>query len=717
MIVCRQCQFENPSHHKFCQRCGTSLIQKPCPECGTPVMLNALNCGSCGALTGTVWLAVVTSSLTPLPCEVESQMPQGFEADRLLGVTALSPDSPNAISDVIQVEQPDATLKESAPSVPTPTEEESEIEAEIPSTDSVLSPATEEENWLSKAFDARNVPAVDALTQQESSLEENTDNDTPESPEIEMGDYLDPGKRYQLLEALPKLYPSETILLPVLDTQPLQISPLKAAQQTAATSSDVKMETFIIAAAQAYLALKSQFPQQLPTVQDAWESDSYKVLVLKDYSDLATIPEKLNDDQTPTEQVVGWLQEMATLWAAFEPWHCRQSLLELNNIYVSAVSSDSVCLQQLYPDSSDSTPTLSDLGQFWKTLLKQSQRTFFGSVTELLRDLSEDKISTLEQLQQRLKEAQLELNPEPSTPEIPPISSPTRIQFEAVEHQALDASEAPTVPRLIQLSHLEAVGATDIGRQRDHNEDSFGVQTLLNTQQTPSGAILEAKGLYILCDGMGGHARGEVASQLAVETLKQSFAAQQLAELPSKETIADAIIQANSVIYQENQQEIRSGVGRMGTTLVMAIVVNNQIAVAHVGDSRLYRFSRSRGLEQITQDHEVGQREIQRGVSPEIAYTRPDAYQLTQALGPRDQNFLKPDIQVLEVYEDSLLILASDGLTDNDFLDIYSQTRLEPLLNPTSDLNSGVKALVELANQHNGHDNITTIVIRGLVQR
>lgn len=715
MLVCPQCQFENPSHHNFCQRCGSSLTQKPCPECGTPVMLNALNCSSCGAVTGTVWLALVTSTLkTSSPSEVEPLIFKGFEADRLLGATALASDSPEVFTDVIEQKQPDATLEESVPSVPAQREKVLGVKPEIPSADSVLSSATEEENWLSKAFDASKVPPMDVLSQQPSDNEDDQDN--TDSPEVEIGDYLDPGERYQLLEPFPQLHPSQTILLQVLDTQPLEISPLKAAQQTAKTSSDVKMEPFVIAAAQAYLALKSQFPQQLPAVQDAWENDSYSVLVLEDYSDLATIAEKLSDDQTPAEQIIGWLQEMTALWAAFEPAHCRQSLLEQNNLYVSAVNPDSVCLQRLYPDSSDSAATLSDLGRFWKTLLKQSQRTFFGSLTELLRDLSEDKIPTLEQLQQRLEEARLELNPEPSNPASSPISSPTRIQFESVEDQVLDASEAPTVPRLVQLSRLEAVGATDIGRQRDHNEDSFGVQTLLDTQQTPSGAILAAKGLYILCDGMGGHARGEVASQLAVETLKQLIPAQQLVELPPKETIKDAIIQANSVIYQENQPEISSGVGRMGTTLVMAIVVDNQVAVAHVGDSRLYRFSRSRGLEQITQDHEVGQREIQRGVSPDIAYTRPDAYQLTQALGPRDQNFLKPDIQVLELDEDSLLILASDGLTDNDFLEIYSQTRLEPLLNPASDLNSGVKALVELANQHNGHDNITTIVVRALIQ-
>ena len=202
---------------------------------------------------------------------------------------------------------------------------------------------------------------------------------------------------------------------------------------------------------------------------------------------------------------------------------------------------------------------------------------------------------------------------------------------------------------------------------------------------------------------------------MAVDTLKDYFQNQYPDGLPTTEILQDAILQANEAIYTENQQGVRSGVGRMGTTLVMALVVGHQVAVAHVGDSRLYRLTRTHGLQQVTVDHEVGQREIQKGIDPELAYSRPDAYQLTQALGPREEQFVHPEVQFLEIEEDTVLIIASDGLTDNNLLEIFCETQLDPLLKPETPLSTAVDSLIALANQHNGHDNITAIVVRAWV--
>ncbi|MHC5732018.1 MAG: serine/threonine phosphatase, partial [Nostoc sp.] len=105
---------------------------------------------------------------------------------------------------------------------------------------------------------------------------------------------------------------------------------------------------------------------------------------------------------------------------------------------------------------------------------------------------------------------------------------------------------------------------------------------------------------------------------------------------------------------------------------------------------RLYKLTRKDKLKQITVDHEVGQREIARGVEPSLAYARPDAYQLTQALGPRDENLIHPDVQFFEINQDTLFILASDGLSDNDLLETYWQTHLEPLLSSAVNLERGV---------------------------
>ncbi|MDY7024493.1 MAG: serine/threonine phosphatase, partial [Cyanobacteriota bacterium] len=511
--------------------------------------------------------------------------------------------------------------------------------------------------------------------------------------------------------------PGETLTVEVLDTQPFQISPLQAAQPTLQSSPE-KMDTFIIAAAQVYLILYSQSPHAFPQVQDAWESDRASVVLLENYSSFPTILEKFRDPEVSLQQLFRWFQEIADLWEILENLHYRQTVLELDNLRIPPTPPYSVSVQKLYPDSEESNLSLVDLGRVWKSLVQESQRTLLGSLTQLLQDLNAGEILTTTQLQHQLAKIEAELNATstPSTPAI--ISTPTHLQVDEKEEMSrslVELESAPTIPRISQLSQLDVIGATDIGRERQQNEDFFSVQTTKNQQQTPQGRILEAKGLYILCDGMGGHAGGEVASQLAVDTLKQYFQDRWTDQLPPPEMIEEGILQANHAIYEANQQGIRSGMGRMGTTLVMAIVADNQVAIAHVGDSRLYRFTRSQGVEQITLDHEVGQREIQRGVSPEEAYSRPDAYQLTQALGPRDRSFVQPDIQFLEIKEDMLLILASDGLTDNDILETYYATYLDPLLNPQSDLDVGVDRLIELANEHNGHDNITTIVIRILV--
>jgi protein phosphatase len=264
---------------------------------------------------------------------------------------------------------------------------------------------------------------------------------------------------------------------------------------------------------------------------------------------------------------------------------------------------------------------------------------------------------------------------------------------------------------------LEDSGRTDVGRQRDHNEDYFGIETKIDKLELPKSRALQARGLYILCDGMGGHAGGEIASELAVNTLQKYFQERWIGkQLPTEDSIREAVYLANQAIYELNQQDARSGVGRMGTTLVMLLIQDTQAAVAHVGDSRLYRLTRKRGLEQITVDHEVGQREIARGVEATIAYGRPDAYQLTQALGPRDEHSINPDVDFFEINEDTLLLLASDGLSDNNLLEINWQTHLEPLLSSGNNLERGVTELIDLANQHNGHDNITGILVRAKVR-
>ncbi|QDZ40485.1 serine/threonine phosphatase [Euhalothece natronophila Z-M001] len=272
--------------------------------------------------------------------------------------------------------------------------------------------------------------------------------------------------------------------------------------------------------------------------------------------------------------------------------------------------------------------------------------------------------------------------------------------------------EVPTMAFTMELSSLSHAGATDIGHRRRHNEDYYGIQYRLLKQETPQGSQSTARGLYIVCDGMGGHSAGEVASAMAVEVLQQYFESHWQNELPNEETIREGILLANEKIHAINKEKSRAGAGRMGTTLVMALVQDTEVAIAHVGDSRVYQVNQYGDILQLTVDHEVGQREIAKGVSPEEAYQMQNAYQLTQALGPRKNDLVNPDIQYLEIQEDTLLVLCSDGLSDGALLEDYGETYLTPLLQSKADLEKGVLDLIELANQQHGHDNITAVVVQ-----
>ncbi len=589
MLICPQCQFENPNTNKFCQRCGTSLTYKVCPECGTNVALSENKCQNCGTETGTVWWAIIKQ---------------------------------NAGGDV-----------------------STEIDLE----------------------NSRSRPA---------------------------GAYLDASQRYQLLDPLPP--PPESavtneVQVRVLDCQPFVLSPLLA-------GADSIMAMAIPEIASDYLNIQSQLHQRLSAIHDAWQYEGIQVVLIEDRSDWPKLIDLWHDHKTTSSQILPWLYESTELWAVLEPRHYRQSLLELSNLRVA--QDQTLVLQRLYTEIAvDGKPlTVQDLGQVWQRLFQESQRTQFGSLVQLLEELQAGNIQTIDDLRSRLEEIVLQLDESQD--------SPTKT----------DQLSTVALPPM-QLVSLEDASLTDVGRQRDHNEDYFGIDATINKQQSPTGTDVSVQGQYILCDGMGGHEKGEVASNLAVKTLQQYFKTHwQTQQLPDEDTIREAVRLANQAIYDVNQQDARSGVGRMGTTLVLVLIQDTRVAVAHVGDSRLYRLSRKQGLEQITVDHEVGQREILRGVEPAIAYARPDAYQLTQALGPRDETFVNPDVKFLELNEDTLLILGSDGLCDHDLLENNWHTHLEVLLSSDTSLESGVNNLIELANQYNGHDNITAVLIRAKVR-
>lgn len=740
MLFCPQCQFENPDDNKFCQQCGISLTQQTCPECGAQVEFDLQHCQQCGAATGTVWQAIILG---------ESRIDHANPA--ISDSQALTGSAPIAASSYRDSLQP--TLS-------------SELPGEVALSDATVSLSQQELSSWAHLDNQQRYKLLDPLTAKDLSVGE---------------------VQAKVLDCQPfQISPLEALLYQIQaeqDTQLLnaeastlaseQIAPTTAAPNR--SDKPLSVAAAIPALAQPYLALRSRFYHTLPVVHDAWQDANKTVVLLEDRSHLplllhlwsgqAALPTDTTEEILPL-QILHWLHEMTQLWDALKPWQCRQSLLEQSNLRVD--EDQILCLQRLYPDPQNVQITLQNLGKTWQELFDQSQRTQIASLALLLRDLQEGEVQTTDQLRSRLEAIAYELQthfvppamnsdfaassrPDHTQPASPdeiqtssspspsnaspdgvayradsyPSTAPTYLESQDAEENPSDGDDTPTVVLPMQLVSLEDAGRTDIGQQREHNEDYFGIHTLIHKKESPQGRTLQAQGLYILCDGMGGHASGEVASALAADTLRYYFQTRWFdnaasssqfpfsdGQLPGEETIREAVQIANKSIHDINQQNARSGSGRMGTTLVLVLIHGTKAAVAHVGDSRLYCLSRRRGLEQITTDHEVGQREIQRGVEPEIAYARPDAYQLTQALGPRDENFINPDVQFLDLTEDTLLLLCSDGLSDNDLIETHWRTHLEPLLSSQTNLEQGVVQLIDLANQYNGHDNITAIAIR-----
>ncbi len=720
MLICPKCQFKNQDANKFCQRCGTSLTQRSCHECGIEVPVNAETCHNCNALTGTIFWAIIFKDLNALASPEDSQelLPEDL--------ATIDPEPDASELSQQQVSQaPDNEIFQTVGSA-SPAIELDNPDVDYPpalTSEAIVSSSDETVTQPVSPPDYSNVP--DEPRQDNSQHEEFE----PQPETI----YLDSQQRYQLLESQ-KFQQTATsgeqsyiLAGRVLDCQPFQESLLDALVQE---ESVLSWEKLIPKIAQPYLILSEDYSPILPKVYDIWEQEGEAVILLEDRSQWQLIIDLWGNEEIEILQILEWLDGMALLWEVLEPWHCRQSLLEISNL---RVDEDGVlALQSLYPEPKDQQLTLEDLGQMWRRLFSQSQRTQLTALDEVFRQLCNDEIKSVEELRSRLQGiGEPQLSPDtrdtldyPSAEEEPitepitfelPEEPPTAIPPTFLVHDDIPSNEGendPTIVLPMELSSLIDAGYTDIGHQRDHNEDSFGIETTVKKQENRLGRTVEARGLYVLCDGMGGHSAGEVASAMAVETLKRYFQENWHDQFPTEEAMREAVLQANEAIYNVNQKNASSGSGRMGTTLVMILVENTKVAIAHVGDSRLYRVNRKQGLEQITVDHEVGQREIQRGVEPAIAYSRPDAYQLTQALGPRNEEFVNPDVQFLEINEDTLFLLCSDGLSDNELVEKYWQTNLAPLISSRANLERGVQELIDLANAHNGHDNITAVLVR-----
>jgi serine/threonine protein phosphatase PrpC len=235
----------------------------------------------------------------------------------------------------------------------------------------------------------------------------------------------------------------------------------------------------------------------------------------------------------------------------------------------------------------------------------------------------------------------------------------------------------------VGLRIVEEAGITDVGRQRQTNEDAF----------------IRSSPIYAVADGMGGARAGEVASRIAVE----AFEDERDPEASPEAQLADIVRTANRRIYELAQQdESRRG---MGTTLTAAMVTGHEVSIGHVGDSRAYRLRGDR-LEQLTRDHSlVGELERRGELTPEEAEQHPQKSIITRALGP------EPDVDV-DTYTDTgrdgdVYLLCSDGLTG-----MVAEGELADIIRQAPSLKQAADQLVRTANQSGGRDNITVVLFR-----
>lgn len=278
---------------------------------------------------------------------------------------------------------------------------------------------------------------------------------------------------------------------------------------------------------------------------------------------------------------------------------------------------------------------------------------------------------------------------------------------------------------------LQVVGATDAGPAHDHNEDSCypTKADLPSDPEQPSDPLIPS--LSIICDGIGGHEGGEVASQLAVQSVKLQVRGllAELTEDPeimTPELVAQqlqAIIRvANNLIASRNDEQERASRQRMATTLIMALQLpqilqttngkgnSHELYITSVGDSRAYWLT-PRYCQQLTVDDDVATREVRMGRSLyQGVSNRPDAGALTQAVGTRNAELLRPKVRRFILEEDGLLLLCSDGLSDNNLIERFCQDYPQNISSGKLSLEGAVESLIQLANQKNGHDNVSVVL-------
>lgn len=248
---------------------------------------------------------------------------------------------------------------------------------------------------------------------------------------------------------------------------------------------------------------------------------------------------------------------------------------------------------------------------------------------------------------------------------------------------------------------VEVAGKTDVGCVRANNEDNFGYDS--------------RHGIYVVCDGMGGQAAGEVASKMGVDIVLNYFREGALSGMYPQvgvplegvseggQALAGAIRLANRTIHETGQHQV--GRAGMGSTMVAVLIRDNQFSIGNVGDSRIYMV-RQGAIQQLTQDHSLVMEQVRRGyITLEQAARSEMQNIILRALGSDEA--VEVDIEDLVLLAGDVLVMSSDGLTkyveDEEILEIVSLH---------SSLEQVCDALIGLARSRGGDDNITCLVMK-----
>lgn len=238
---------------------------------------------------------------------------------------------------------------------------------------------------------------------------------------------------------------------------------------------------------------------------------------------------------------------------------------------------------------------------------------------------------------------------------------------------------------------MQTVSYTHVGMRRLNNEDAVGIEKNLSEQT-----------LSILCDGVGGQKSGEVASQTTVNFLKEQWKeTKDMTEDMAITWLNDTIKRANAYVfdYAGRFADLKG----MSTTLVCAVVIDNQLIIAHVGDSRCYVY-RSPEFKQVTVDHSLVNELITMGeLTPEGAEQHPMKHVITRAIGSREN--VDAEITQLTVYDRDIILLCSDGLSD-----MVPDNVLLQEFQTWKPLEERVRTLIQMANDAGGRDNISVVL-------